>query len=412
MKGAWPRPSAAVDRRRGGQVRLADRTVDLARLRAQPGAHRALLERARTVEGHGWCLCAEPAPRLVIRNRSGTYYLACWPGGGAEHSSGCDFHRDGGAWSGRSSYRSGALTEELDGTARASLSVPLSVRAGEPETRPDHRTPPHGSGGGRMSLLGLLHYLWERAELTTSPPGRRNWADCHPALLQAAGQIMIGDRPLTGSCYVVPPFDPAVPDRHRASCERFINGLGTFAGRTRRGLIVGAVRALAETPYGHRIDLRHHRSPLFVSGALYDRLRRAAPSVFAESRPPGSEQILLALIQRSETGNLSIVAAATMLTNRRLVPADSGHEVVMADALAAAGRAFYKPLRYDGDADLLPDFVLTDTDPLTAVEVWGMLGRADYAARQRTKVAQYRLKQTPLIEWDPSGPLPDLAIRP
>lgn len=128
--------------------------------------------------------------------------------------------------------------------------------------------------------------------------------------------------------------------------------------------------------------------------------------------PPGSEQILLALIQRSETGNLSIVAAATMLTNRRLVPADSGHEVVMADALAAAGRAFYKPLRYDGDADLLPDFVLTDTDPLTAVEVWGMLGRADYAARQRTKVAQYRLKQTPLIEWDPSGPLPDLAIRP
>lgn len=49
-----------------------------------------------------------------------------------------------------------------------------------------------------------------------------------------------------------------------------------------------------------------------------------------------------------------------MLTNRACIPADSSHEIAMADALATAGRGYLKPLRYDTTAALFPDFVLTD----------------------------------------------------
>ncbi|NIB33423.1 DUF1173 domain-containing protein [Pseudonocardia sp. MCCB 268] len=49
---------------------------------------------------------------------------------------------------------------------------------------------------------------------------------------------------------------------------------------------------------------------------------------------------MLALVSRSERGTFSAVAAAVMLTNAGFVPADSSHEVVMADALTAAGRSF------------------------------------------------------------------------
>ncbi|MBP2371654.1 hypothetical protein [Pseudonocardia parietis] len=59
---------------------------------------------------------------------------------------------------------------------------------------------------------------------------------------------------------------------------------------------------------------------------------------------------------------------------------------------------------------MLPDFVLTDTDPPTVVEVWGMLGREDYRARKQEKLEHYRREGTLLIEWDPHGALPELTL--
>jgi hypothetical protein len=80
---------------------------------------------------------------------------------------------------------------------------------------------------------------------------------------------------------------------------------------------------------------------------------------------------------------------AAMLTTT-WIPADSSYEVRMADALVAACREFTKPLRYDSVADVFPNFVLTDTDPTTFVEIWGIQGREKYENRKREKWASYR----------------------
>lgn len=265
-----------------------------------------------------------------------------------------------------------------------------------------------------MGLLGLLHYLWERADLTRSAAqngtgtGRRGWAAASPLLRSAITGVTSAGLPLSWCCYVVPPFDPAHPDQHNGTFARFTGRLVERNGTAQRGLVLGAVRSWSPTRYGQRCDLRHHRTPIFFSTALHERIRRAAPSAMTNRRPAGSEQVVLALVSRSEKGNLSAIGAAVMLTNADFVPADSTHEVVMADALTAAKRSFVKPLRYDGDAAVLPDFVLIDTDPTTMVEVWGMLDRDDYTARKQTKVEHYRSTNTPLIEWDVRRPLPDL----
>ncbi|GAA2798678.1 hypothetical protein [Saccharopolyspora taberi] len=70
----------------------------------------------------------------------------------------------------------------------------------------------------------------------------------------------------------------------------------------------------------------------------------------------------------------------------------------MADALAAAGRAFVKPLHYDG-GEVFPDFVLVE----------GVRGRETYEARKRAKQALYRDSGRSLLEWDVRDPLPSLA---
>ncbi|MEV1294908.1 DUF1173 family protein [Pseudonocardia sp. NPDC049635] len=396
------------------RVRLAGREVVLSALRRSPGAYRALFEQAKVMQGCGWCLCTAPAPRLVIRHRAGIYYLACWPGGGSEHTQGCEFHNDGAAWSGRGQYQRGALDEATDGSASVALSVPLRLRT-------DTATPSSTSRGGidsggvgrsRMSLLGLLHYLWDRAGLTRcdeqSRDRRPGWAGVSPRLQAATDGVSSAGLDLGESCFVVPPFDPADPDRHQGAFAAFTGRLGEHAGTVRRGLVCGAVRSWTPTRYGQRCELRHHREPVYFSEALHARVARAAPVAMAATRPPGSEQIVLVLVTRTERGYLAAAAAAVMLTTAGFVPAESSHEVVMADALSAAGRSFVKPLRYDATTPVLPDFVLTDTDPHTVVEVWGMGEREDYTTRKRDKIAHYHREAIPLIEWDTRHPLPAL----
>lgn len=412
------RRGAPVRRRQiaGTQVRIAGKDIALSQLRRAPGAHRALIEQAKVVDGCGWCLCSDPAPRLVIRHRGGIYYLACWPDGGQQHARDCEFYNTGGQWSGRSQYQAGALREDDDGGASVALSLPLQVRTTTPATA-TASSRDVGAARSRMGLLGLLHYLWERADLTRSTPsspaepGRRGWARCSPLVQAATVGVTSAGLPLAWNCYVVPPFDPAHPEQHRAAFARFTDRLGERNGVVQRGLMMGAVRSWTPTRYGQRCDLRHHRAPIFFSAAQYERIRRSAPSAMTDQRPADSEQVLIALVSRSDRGNLSAVGAAVMLTNADFVPADSTHEVIMADALTAANRAFIKPLRYDGDTASLPDFVLTDTEPATVVEVWGMLDREEYAARKQAKLSHYRSTDTPLIEWDVRTPLPDLERR-
>ncbi len=96
-----------------------------------------------------------------------------------------------------------------------------------------------------------------------------------------------------------------------------------------------------------------------------------------------------------------------MLTNRTYLPADSSHEVRMADALLAAGRHVLKPLRYQGQA-VFPDFVLVDREPAAYVEVYGIIGREDYEQRKREKQRYYQRESIPVIEWTVDGPMPDL----
>ncbi|MDE4626677.1 DUF1173 family protein [Klebsiella pneumoniae] len=54
-------------------------------------------------------------------------------------------------------------------------------------------------------------------------------------------------------------------------------------------------------------------------------------------------------------------------------------------------RAFRKPLRYDGEDDVFPDFVLKDVPGVDAlpVEVFGSASTLEYQLRRQQKTAYY-----------------------
>lgn len=386
------------------RVRLADRTIDLDRLRAKPDLYTRWFQRARAETRHALCLCADPALRLVIRQRSGRYHLAVWPGEGPEHQVGCPFHApERPAHSGRSDYTEQAISHSATGT-RIRLGQGLTIRAA-PNVTSKLTGSGSGQGGARRSvgLLGFLHYLWESTGLTHWQPGTsRDWAYCHRRVRIGTLTTNVNKLPLGKVLHTVAPFSH---ERAESNERAFSSWRGSL--NRRRGLLLGEIKQISATQYGVRVMLRHLRHPLFARQQLLDRARSSYRSAFVDH--PGTRQVILALVEQTSRGNLVIVDLAVMLTNDHYVPADSTHEITMADHLTGARRPFYKPMRYDHAEAILPDFVLTDTDPHTCVEVLGMLGNDDYAARWEAKKAHYARAQTPLVSWDVDQPLPDLG---
>nr|WP_282600981.1 DUF1173 family protein [Pantoea ananatis] len=79
-----------------------------------------------------------------------------------------------------------------------------------------------------------------------------------------------------------------------------------------------------------------------------------------------------------------------MTVSPRFIPLDSGYEGMVEEKLWHEKRAFIKPLRYDGEEDVFPDFVLKDVPGVDALpmEVFGM-NTPEYLLRKREKTAHY-----------------------
>lgn len=71
---------------------------------------------------------------------------------------------------------------------------------------------------------------------------------------------------------------------------------------------------------------------------------------------------------------IKVIDVALMTVSPRYIPLDSGYEGMVEERLWQEKRAFIKPLRYDGEAEVFPDFVLPDMPGVDALpmEVFGM----------------------------------------
>lgn len=95
----------------------------------------------------------------------GRYHLAGWPDLGARHDTRCPFFKFAAALTGKSGYAAGAITETSDGT-HIRLHQPLTVRGGEgARTGADEGEAAGAPSRNTVSMLGLLHWLWEQAGL-------------------------------------------------------------------------------------------------------------------------------------------------------------------------------------------------------------------------------------------------------
>jgi hypothetical protein len=397
-----------------GRVRIAGRTLTLPRLRENAGEYANLFSRAKAEIGHAECLCRTPTLRLVIRcSRAGRYHLARWPGEGEHHEASCPFHKLAPGLSGREAYSAEAIRDGDHGVS-IRLDAVLTRSLAEPPAATKSGEQREGRSRRAVGLLGLLHWLWEESQLNAWHPRwrRRNWWICHARLRQQTEDCFINQDPASTAIHIVPPFHPDRAGQNTQIFEAFKARLGRHGTKEHRGLILGEIKSVTPTKYGARYALAHQRAPLFISAALDERVRRSFRPVFAQAGTEhDARRVGLFLVELSPKGHLIIVDMAAMLLNRLYIPADSSHEVAMGNTLADHGRAFVKPVRYDGTDAVFPDFVLTDVVPHAYVEVYGIHGREAYEQRKSIKQAHYQRHGAELIEWEVGQPLPDLTLR-
>jgi len=96
----------------------------------------------------------------------------------------------------------------------------------------------------------------------------------------------------------------------------------------------------------------------------------------------------------------TVIDVALMTVSPRFIPLDSGYEAAVEEKLWLEKRAFIKPLRYDGEEDVFPDFVLKDIPGVEALpmEVFGM-NTPEYLLRKQEKTAHYDKEYGPGGWW-------------
>ena len=391
------------------KIELAGQEFSLEILQEEPARHSASFERARKTPGHGLCLCIPGGRRLQVKKRDGLYHLAVWPLDGQGHHSRCFFYRTPDDLTGASGYTAEALHEREDGSLDIRADIPLKVRTEDrnPAGDPAQRSAGSGQKRASMAMLGLLHAYWERARLNQWHPGwNRNWSRCRWELGNIEGRLNGED--IREAMYVVPAFDAEQKDKIEAGFERFRDRLAAPGPYRARGVVIGEAKALTQSEYGYRLNLRHQAQTYYANRALIAKVSDSYRHVMAQMSNFNARVIALLVVELSKKGFLTVVDISLMLTSRNYIPVESSFELAMADALTSAKRSFIKPLRYDGMEDEFPDFRLTDTAPETIVEVYGMMGVPEYERRKAEKQASYRAKRIPVIEWDTRSPIPSV----
>lgn len=360
------------------------------------------------------CQClGEGEKRLSVHSRSNSdhFHLARFPDTGPEHAEDCIFFGVDPNASGLGAYKRGVVEELDDGNVKIKLKVGLQQRLTKAPDEGD--VTPNGSatskstrsGQSSMTLLGLLHYLWTQAGLNIWTPamqGKRTLGVVHHHLMRMAmntyaGRVKLSQNLLIGT----PVAEGSQPKLNQAKAHA--------AADERRRLIV--IAPLAKYKEGiENADTvpisGFHGIPYLI---LSEELRATVLQRFSrEMNAWIAANPIMAVIQTDPPKRsgahlqADVIDMALMGMTKDWIPVDSGFESLVAEKLVAENRKFEKPLRFDSDEAVFPDFWLKDRGAPVPMEVWGMATEA-YQTRKKEKIAHYDQTYGPGNWWSWNG---------
>jgi hypothetical protein len=299
------------------------------------------------------------------------YIVKRMPDTGSHHAPDCPSYEPPAAFSGLGQVLGSAITEDpATGETMLKLDFPLTKMPGRSQM------PPAGgdsdsvaSDGTRLSLRGLLHYLWDQAELTRWHPGfagKRTWGTVRKHLLLAAEDKIARGGSLQSRLYIPEMF--SVDQRDAINARRAAQWAHAIAAPGKPQhlmLLIAEVKEIVAARYGFKAVVKHVPDLAFaLDEGLYRRLGRRFESELALwSATEDIHMVIVATFTVSAAGVPSIVELSLMPVTRCWLPVEDGFEKQLVERLVSDGRSFVKGLRYNlGAEGALASATLTDCE--------------------------------------------------
>ena len=315
------------------------------------------------------CLCRDDVElELYISSRHGTHVLSRWPGTGARHAPHCDHYEAPDFLTGKGQVQGSAVVED-ENTGDVLLRFAFPLARGAARTAPASLTndkPVVTSKGQRLSMRGLLHFLWDRAELTHWHPrmaGKRNWFVVRRALMNAA----LGCK-TRGDDFHKTLF---IPETFKLSDKDMIEGRrhGELApARTSRDTImvlIGEIKAIEAARFGEKIVVRHLPDwPFLMDDEMARRFHRrfAVEQELWRSQGDDGHLVMAASFSIGASGLPQLFEVSVVPMTPQWLPFESSDERSLLAKAVTEQRRFVKGLRFNlGLEKPVASVALTDT---------------------------------------------------
>jgi hypothetical protein len=315
------------------------------------------------------CLCNPDGVEMYVARLGRGHQLKRMPGTGGLHAPGCPSYESPADAADAVTPTPADIREDVPGgTTALLLNFPLA--------RVDTRAVPNPRGlrvtrapsaSRGLTLLALLHYLWDQAELTHWQPafaGRRTWGTVRRHLLRAAAGKTVGGRALLERFYVPEVFSVAQRDeidlRRRA---KWASTADTARGARPLMLLIGEVKEIKTTPRGGIAVVKHMPDQRFtLDRRLYrDMEQRFGRELRLWVSGEALHMVLVATVEPTGNGDPIIDRLSLMPVTSQWLPVDDVQELHLVERLVREGRSFAKRPGYrSGDTSTIARVTFTD----------------------------------------------------
>ena len=329
----------------------------------------AMVARAYTLKQAVRCLCRRDiALDLYISHRHGGHVLSRWPGTGPRHAPHCDHYEAPDHLTGLGQVLGSAIVDDIDnGVTTLKFGFPLSkgpARAAPASFTNDK--PDVKATGQRLTMRGMLHFLWDRAQLTHWHPrmaGKRNWYIVRRQLLNAALGCKVRGDALAQRLFIPEPF--RLDDQNAIEGRRAAELSVARSAPDRIMLQIGEVRSIEGARYGEKILVRHLPDwPFLMDADMARRFHKrfAAEEELWRSDDRDGHLIIAASFSIGTSGLAQIYEMSVMPVTREWMPYEGLEERSLVTQAVDQRRHFVKGMRVNlGLEAPIASLTLTDT---------------------------------------------------
>ena len=301
---------------------------------------------------------------------SNTYVLRRMPGAGSRHTTECDHFEPPAALSGLAQVQGHAIIETENETVELKLDFALSKIPGRALPTPkDEPADSVKSDGTKLTLRGLLHYLWHSAGLDKWVPamaGKRTYGTFYKYVSGAAAGKVAKSQPLAEMMFIPEPFDAArEKDIRSRRLLRLTKLASSTKATTKLGLLVGELYEFRPAQFGHQAVFKGALDcPFRVNEDLHKRMLKHFEGALTmwDQHLQDSHLIVIGTFTVDAVGTPTLNEVAVMNVTANWIPFDSLYEKTLIEALTTQRRSFWKCLRFNlPQSAPMANAVVTDT---------------------------------------------------